>query len=77
MKNKALNYTLMLVTLFYLLPVNISAQKDRSEIADKYKWDLTPLFATKGFDKCLFVYAQPEWEKIKAKLDSVPFTGTD
>ncbi|MFO7637130.1 MAG: division/cell wall cluster transcriptional repressor MraZ [Clostridia bacterium] len=32
---------------------------------------------TKGFDKCLFVYAQPEWEKIKAKLDSVPFTGTD
>ncbi|MBN2610966.1 MAG: oligoendopeptidase F [Bacteroidales bacterium] len=57
MKNKALNYTLMLVTLLYLLPLSLLAQKDRSEIADKYKWDLTPLFAS-----------DEEWEKKKNEL---------
>ena len=33
-----------LIVILWLVPFCVSGQKERSEIPDKYKWDLTPLF---------------------------------
>ncbi len=35
------------------------------------------LVLTKGADRCLFIFPQAEWEKIKAKLDSLPVLSSE
>ena len=49
--------------------------KKRIFMPAKYREELGETFViTKSVDKCLTVYTLPEWEKLKAKLDSLPAT---
>ncbi|MBQ8402946.1 MAG: division/cell wall cluster transcriptional repressor MraZ [Clostridia bacterium] len=49
--------------------------KKRIFMPAKYRDELGETFViTKSVDKCLTVYTLPEWEKLKAKLDSLPAT---
>ncbi|MGN1095072.1 MAG: division/cell wall cluster transcriptional repressor MraZ [Eubacteriales bacterium] len=49
--------------------------KSRIFIPAKYREELGETFIiTKSVDKCLSVYTIQEWEKLKAKLDSMPAT---
>jgi oligoendopeptidase F len=48
---------LFLLTFAFLLGLNLSAQKERSEIEEKYKWDLTPVYQS-----------DQAWEAAKDKL---------
>ena len=32
---------------------------------------------TRGLEKCLYIYSKSEWNKIVAKLDTLPFTKKD
>ena len=49
--------------------------KNRIFIPAKYREELGETFViTKSVDKCLTVYTMAEWEKLKAKLDSLPGT---
>lgn len=54
-------------------------EKGRIIVPLQFREELGHRFiVTKGFDmSCLLIYALPEWERIKAKLDAVPFTGPD
>ena len=44
--------------------------KFRNELGENY-------IITKGLDKCLFVYSEEEWNKLIAKLKTLPFTNKD
>ena len=49
--------------------------KNRIFIPAKYREELGETFViAKSVDKCLTVYTMAEWEKLKAKLDSLPGT---
>lgn len=49
--------------------------KGRLIIPSKFREDIGNKFiVTKGLDGCLFVYSMTEWEKIVAKLNTLPFT---
>lgn len=53
-------------------------EKGRLIIPSKFRDDIGSSFVvTRGLDGCLFVYALSEWEKIVAKLKSLPFTKKD
>lgn len=44
--------------------------KFRIELGDKF-------IVTRGLEKCLYVYSNNEWEKIVAKIKTLPFTKKD
>ena len=49
--------------------------KGRLVIPTKYREELGATFIiTKGIEKCLYVYSETEWEKLVAKLNTLPFT---
>lgn len=46
-------------------------EKNRVIMPVKFREDLGEVFyITKGFDECLFVFAEKEWENFRHKLDS-------
>ena len=50
-------------------------EKGRLIIPSKYREEIGSSFVvTKGLDGCLYVYSLVEWEKITAKLKTLPFT---
>ena len=50
-------------------------EKGRLTLPSKFRDDLGEEFVvTRGFEGSLFVYPQKEWEKISARLNSLPFT---
>ncbi len=52
--------------------------KGRLIIPNKFRTSLGERFvATKGLEKCLFVYPMPEWHKWEEKLMSLPTTNAD
>lgn len=53
-------------------------EKGRLIIPSKFRNDLGEKFIiTRGLDKCLFVYSEGEWNKLIAKLKTLPFTNKD
>ena len=53
-------------------------EKNRLVIPSKFRFELGEKFiVTRGLDKCLFVYSEEEWNKIVAKLKTLPFTQRD
>ena len=49
--------------------------KGRLVIPNKYRDELGNHFIiTRGIEKCLYVYSMTEWEKLVAKLNTLPFT---
>ena len=53
-------------------------EKGRLIIPSKFRNDLGEKFViTRGLDKCLFVYSEEEWNKLIAKLKTLPFTNKD
>lgn len=52
--------------------------KGRLIIPNKFRTSLGERFvATKGLEKCLFVYPMPEWQKWEEKLMNLPLTNAD
>ncbi|QQE81225.1 division/cell wall cluster transcriptional repressor MraZ [Alicyclobacillus sp. SO9] len=52
--------------------------KGRMIVPVKFREELgTTFIMTRGLDKCLFVYPQPEWETLEAKLKALPMTRAD
>lgn len=52
--------------------------KGRLTIPVRFRDDLGESFiATKGLDRCLFLYPSNEWKVIEQKLKSLPFTRSD
>ena len=52
--------------------------KNRLIIPSKFREQLGESFiVTRGIEKCLFVYAKSDWDKIVEKLQSIPFTKKD
>ncbi len=52
--------------------------KGRLTIPSKFREEIGEKFiVTRGLDNCLFVYSLVEWEKIVAKLQTLPFTNKD
>ncbi|MDD2504749.1 MAG: division/cell wall cluster transcriptional repressor MraZ [Bacilli bacterium] len=52
--------------------------KGRLIIPSKFRYELGEKFiVTRGLDKCLFVYANSEWDKIVERLKKLPFTNKD
>jgi MraZ protein len=48
--------------------------KGRLFIPARFREGLGPSFvATKGLDRCLFLYANSEWEQLEQKLRKLPF----
>lgn len=53
-------------------------EKGRMIIPAKFRGELgTNFVVTRGLENCLFVYSYEEWNKIVAKLNSLPFTKKD
>ncbi len=53
-------------------------EKGRLIIPSKFREEIGNSFiVTRGLDGCLFVYSNLEWEKIIAKLKTLPFTKKD
>jgi MraZ protein len=52
--------------------------KGRVTMPVKFREELGEIFyVTKGFDECLFVYTEDEWEKFRFKLESNKLTKKD
>ena len=52
--------------------------KGRLVIPTKYREELGSEFViTRGIERCLYVYSKIEWEKLVAKLNTLPFTKKD
>ena len=52
--------------------------KGRLIVPAKFREELGASFVvTRGLDECLFVYPRTEWERIEAKLKTLPFTRSD
>lgn len=52
--------------------------KGRLIIPAKFRDELgTKFIVTRGLEKCLYVYSEPEWNNIVAKLKTLPFTKKD
>lgn len=52
--------------------------KGRIVIPTKYRDELGKEFIiARGFEKCLYIYSMKEWEKLVAKLNTLPFTKKD
>lgn len=52
--------------------------KGRLVIPAKFREELGSCFIiAKGIENCLFLYANEEWEKLVAKLNTLPFTKKD
>ncbi len=52
--------------------------KGRLIIPSKFRNELgEEIVITRGLDKCLFVYSKEEWNKVTAKLKTLPFTKKD
>ena len=53
-------------------------EKGRLIIPAKFRYDLKDKFIiTRGLEKCLYIYTQEDWQKIVAKLNTLPFTKKD
>lgn len=53
-------------------------EKNRLILPSKFRDALGSKFiVTRGLEKCLYVYNQNDWNKIVAKLDTLPFTKKD
>lgn len=53
-------------------------EKGRVTMPVKFREELGETFyITKGFDECLFVYTEKEWEKFRLKLESNKLTKKD
>lgn len=53
-------------------------EKNRLVIPSNYRNSLGQTFIiTRGFEKCLYIYTEAEWQKIVKKLGSLPFTKKD
>lgn len=52
--------------------------KGRLTVPVKFREELGASFvATRGLDKCLFVYPMPEWQILESKLKALPMTRSD
>lgn len=53
-------------------------EKGRIIIPSKFRDDLgNKVIITRGLDKCLFIYSKDNFEKVVAKLRTLPFTKAD
>ena len=53
-------------------------EKGRLIIPAKFREELGNRFiVTRGLEKCLYVYSEPEWNNIVAKIKTLPFTKKD
>lgn len=53
-------------------------EKGRLIIPSKFRDEIGKEFiVTRGLDGCLFIYSKGQWEKIVAKLQTLPFTKKD
>ena len=53
-------------------------EKGRLIIPAKFRQELGERFVlVRGLEKCLYVYSEPEWNNIVAKLKTLPFTKKD
>ena len=53
-------------------------EKGRLVIPTKFREELGSEFIiARGIEKCLYVYSNAEWEKLVAKLNTLPFTKKD
>ena len=53
-------------------------EKGRLIIPAKFRQELGERFVlVRGLEKCLYVYSEPEWNNIVAKLKTLPFTKND
>ncbi len=49
--------------------------KGRLAVPAKFRSDLSQhAVITRGLDKCLYVFTQPEWEQMAQKIKAMPFT---
>ena len=52
--------------------------KGRLVIPNEYRSELGSKFViTRGIEQCLYVYSLTEWDKLVAKLNTLPFTKKD
>lgn len=52
--------------------------KGRLILPSKFRYELGNKFViTRGLEKCLYVYSMNDWDKIVAKLNTLPFTKKD
>ncbi len=53
-------------------------EKGRIVIPGKFRNDeMTKVVVTRGLEKCLYLYTVEEWDKLVAKLNTLPFTKRD
>ena len=53
-------------------------EKGRIVIPTKFREILADNFiVTRGIEKCLYVYAKKDWDKLVSKLNTLPFTKKD
>ena len=53
-------------------------EKSRIVIPANFRANLKNNFViAKGFEKCLYIYAKKDWDKLVARLDTLPFTKKD
>ena len=52
-------------------------EKGRIVLPGKFREDRTKIVITRGLEKCLYLYTIEDWEKVVAKLNTLPFTKKD
>ena len=53
-------------------------EKGRIVIPGKFRnEEMTKVIVTRGIEKCLYLYTVEEWDKLVAKLNTLPFTKKD
>ncbi len=52
-------------------------EKGRIVIPGKFRNEMSKIIVTRGLEKCLYLYTNEEWNKVVAKLNTLPFTKKD
>lgn len=52
-------------------------EKGRIVLPGKFREDRTKIVVTRGLEQCLYLYTIEDWEKVVAKLNTLPFTKKD
>ena len=53
-------------------------EKGRIVLPGKFRSeDMTKIVVTRGIEKCLYLYTIEDWERLVAKLNTLPFTKKD
>ena len=68
--------------MFYGEYIHNLDTKDRFVLPSKFrtvagKHKLKTFFLTRGLDKCLFLFPEPEWKKLEENFRNLPFTKSE